>query len=212
VLDSRVYTLYSKGEVTDNFMKVQDFTLNISGGKECDGGYVEVAHSAVYSLTMTNASGSRAKAEVWIDGLLINTWILPSGVTSEIKTPTSNGGCFTFFAENTPESLDAGIIAGDPNNGRVKVVFVPQKIQPLYVEARRNGQRGLSFGGGSRGASAGGTGLTGQSSQSFGSTHWDESQEDWDRAVEINLKLIEAPKVSSLPGRKVPKFSNAAPI
>jgi len=171
------------------------FSLRIVGGVEQSGSYIDMAHGQKYSLQMRNDREERCDARVEIDGQYVGTWRIGRRSAINIDRPAQDVGQFTFYRLGSEEGQQAALNSTSPDLGLVKVTFTPEvKVKPLYgvVKCSRGYSPTLSntsFGldtGTMRGA--GGTGLSGQSSQHF----TDASQIEYDRSQEtvIQLRLV----------------------
>jgi len=194
-------------------MQLGNYTLTIVGGEErlINGAtYVNIQHGKTYKLAIRNNDWKRCNAEVTVDGKRINTWRLNgnSGVQIEGE-PDSNGnvtGLFTFYRLGTSDASIAQI-ADNNNTGLIQVVFTPEK--PVL----RDGSpisKGISNepvyrGATTRGAHAGGTGLSGQSNQQFGSAG--HMPLDYNGQVTLSLRLMEFEPVNL-----GPRPLNASPV
>jgi len=157
-------------------MYLNQFSVRIPEGRELDGGYVELAHGTVYTLVLRNDRQTRADAWVEVDGQAVGTFRLASHSTLRLERPAHDRGCFTFVHVGTAEAAQAGLRPGDPNLGLVRVVFTPEQVTPvvpLVTDATSPWQVGVPVQNAvasresARGLTAGGTGLSGQSSQTF---------------------------------------------
>lgn len=155
-------------------MKLDGFSLVIPEGKETQDGYVQLKHGTVYAIVLTNDTYSRCDAEVQIDGGVVGNWRIDSKKTITLERPVHSTGRFTFFTLGTTEAQKARIQSGS-QTGLISVLFRPGDIP---------GDNSLHA---SR-ASAGGTGLTGKSTQTFTSVAPLQYYED--REVTINIRLV----------------------
>lgn len=188
------------------------FSVRIPEGKEVSDQYVEMVHGTTYSIIMRNDRHVDCDAVVTIDGQHVGTWRINSNSNIRIERPADKPRLFTFYKLGSSESSQAGI-ANDDSLGLVSVEFKPAKA-PAYISKgarsssiERNpyiqGEHEKSFGGLSR--SAGGTGLSGSSNQSFGSAA--PIDHDLAEAYTIHLRLVAveaAPAIEPLTPRSTP--------
>ena len=166
-------------------MYLNNFSLRIVGGSE-RGGYVDMSHGQKYCLQMRSYREERCDARVEIDGQHVGTWRIERRGTINVDRPSHDSGQFTFYRLGSEEGMQAALNGASPDLGLVKVTFTPEvQVSPVFHD--------ISFGvKGSLGTStmrgAGGTGLSGRSSQHFtnaGQIEYDRSQE-----TVIQLRLI----------------------
>lgn len=192
-------------------MRVATFSLYIPEGRERSSGHVEMAHGSTYKLILDNHSHRRCDASVVIDGKPIGTFRLDarSGLTLETPPDDPSKGCFTFYVVDTQEYVAAagGSVAVD-QRGLIQVTFRPEK-QQAYIPHKRqytNSTKGrirgatyqseinpasgqlLSFDEGLVQTSAGITGLSGQSKQTF--TNVGRIAYDAESTVVITVRLV----------------------
>lgn len=195
-------------------MRIDNFSLEVVGGREDGEGYVKMQHNQKYSVTLRNDRNQDADVELDIDGksagiFRVNRW---SSVT--IERPVNDQGQFTFLKDGTAEAREANLQSVSRQlRGIVRATFKPERPRrnvssPLYLAsmdsahigsseieyALNSNTKGLtatSFRGGPRGqsVSSGGTGLTGHSNQKF-VTVKDLDYVDSSQFVTINLRLV----------------------
>jgi hypothetical protein len=192
------------------------FSLQIPEGNEVRDQYVEMRHGQTYSLSMRNDRSVPCDAVVNIDGQSVGTWRINAHSSIRIERPADKARLFTFYKLGSSESHQAGL-SDDDSLGLVSVEFIPAKPAPEVMRGwgqtkgfdsppdayESYGAKGGSFGGPSR--SAGGTGLSGASSQQFTTA----SALDYDRAnaFTIHLRLVAvdaAPLIEPLTPRSTP--------
>ncbi|RJQ46843.1 MAG: hypothetical protein C4534_02010 [Gaiellales bacterium] len=180
-------------------MYLNQFSVRVQGGKEQPGGYVELEHGRQYCVVLRNDREVNCDAHVEIDGKPVGTWRVPANQSITLKRPAHDQGRFTFYQVGTPEAAQAGLTAGHPNLGLVKVTFTPalKVVHPIpmtttvtwgpelapYFYPYQEGSNDIPLGSAwgdvtcqsvSSGTiptayryQAGGTGLSGQSGQTF---------------------------------------------
>lgn len=173
------------------------FNVRVVKGVEDSDGYVKMSHGQVYKLTLHNRNDTRCDARVEIDGKEVGTWRLNAYTPITLERPADDTGQFTFYKLGTAEGQQVGL-TDDQMLGLIKVTFMPErKREPVcdLVGAVRGGRSDIMFGGaesltmgGGATRSAGGTGLSGRSSQQFHTV----ANLDYDplRQVVINLRLV----------------------
>lgn len=115
-------------------MYLNNFSVRVLGGKELPGGYVELEHGRSYCLVLRNDRPTDCDARVEIDGKAIGTWRIPHNTSTTLERPALDNGRFTFYEAASAEAGLAGLAAGDPNLGLVKVTFTPGLLpRPLTV-------------------------------------------------------------------------------
>lgn len=176
-------------------MLVNQYSAIIPEGKEDADGYVLLEHGQTYSLTMRNNHSTRCNVRVEVDGKHQGTWRIPAKDAISIERPGHDDGKFTFYRLGSREGNLVGLSKED-SLGLVQVTFTPEKKRPsildepglpkCYLESRSSSkERSVTKGGG---FSAGGTGLSGLSSQSFGNAQKMELDES--KSTTISLRLV----------------------
>lgn len=206
-------------------MRLNSFSVRIPEGTEQDGGYIELKHNTQYSLVLRNSREVRCDAKVEIDGKQIGTWRLEADDSIRIDRPAHDTGRLTFYKLGSAEAESIGLQQGDPNLGLIKVTFTPEKIsRPLIADVFDNylyrdrprstfslDSTPKTFGGfpkgASRGGSAGGTGLSGESSQKFGDAS--QIKHDLSQQTVIHLRLVGVKDLES--PRPLTSFSTPVP-
>jgi hypothetical protein len=131
---------------------------------------------------LTNLAHTRCDAEVRIDGREVGAWRVPAQETVVVERPVHDTGRFTFYEVGSREAGKAGISESD-QLGLLTVVFKPERIEWVL----RAPPQPLAPSGGF----AGGTGLSGQSTQEFSEA--DAIKYDLSQAVTIHLRLVGDP-------------------
>lgn len=188
-------------------MFLNNFSVRIPEGNELPGGYVELAHTQKYTLHLHNMRKVDCDAIIEIDGKSIGTFRLHANDTMRLERPPHDNGYFTFYKIGTQEAQQAQLNEGSPDLGLVKVTFIPAQeykftwATPIWHDGEEwqahpsslTGTTNVSYRSGSArvsagGVSAGGTGLSGHSNQTFldvGSIDRDYSQ-----STTIYLRLV----------------------
>ena len=189
-------------------MYLNNFSVRIIGGNEAESGYVEMRHGQVYKLSLRNSRVVNCDARVTIDGKDVGTWRIPSLSSIVLARPVHDDGQFTFYKVGTREARQAQLDEYSGELGLIEVVFTPELVEPVvYKEYSYQNQwtntGGLEMGacapivaaagGGSqsrseKSLSAGGTGLSGQSNQKFGTTY--KIDYDLSQRTTIYLRLV----------------------
>lgn len=181
-------------------MQYLDYSVDIPEGREINtpkGVYVELRHRDNYRVALTNGTGQKAGAELWIDGNCIETFVLRPFQSGVIEGPPESKGWgkaqvnkkFTFYRAGSDEGDRAQLSTNNPELGLIKVVFKPVKeSQPVYAT---RGIGSESYGAVSYGAKgAGGTGLSGYSGQQMNVVDRPD-YEDSSQHVTLYLRLRE---------------------
>ncbi len=192
---------------------------------ETKEGYAPLMHGEHYKIRINNLSSYEdARAEVRIDGVSVGYFAIDKNKAIVLERPSDTAKSFTFFKLESKEAK-ASLLdkVSEENLGLIEIKLVPgQIIRPMTYYASsafddvpmRGGSMkrdSFSFGQASRGLSAGGTGLSGQSSQQFTQVQFygDEA-----RAVTLRLRLVHdqkrrpAPDVQPLSAH----LSNVTPV
>lgn len=216
-------------------MRIGNFAVLIPEGVEGGSGHVELAHGQVYSIRLQNCNQlRRADAEVKIDGKEVGNFRLNVGCSVTLERGAEDRGRFTFFEVGSEEAQQAEVSqVSKEDRGLVQVTFRPEKrVQVMrsspYGGANQVGEWvNRTLGGEMRdytsrslgeetktcgglavphNTSAGITGLTGRSDQSFvqvANLDYDETA-----TVIITLRLVCGKAVRPL---KSIKRSNPVP-
>ena len=198
-------------------MEVNNFSLLIAPEQyskaiapaENDNGQVEMAHGQVYGVRCINNWDRRCQVTIEVDGVNVGRFQMSAHDDDVIYHPARDQGCFTFYKLGSAEGKDSAL-QDDEQLGLVKATFVPEKIQPQGwaiaddepVYRGGDGSKGIA----TRGVSAGGTGLSGQSGQQFGTAM--PIEEDRSQITVIHLRLV---CVEAKSDRPRPLRSNAIP-
>lgn len=167
-------------------MRVGSFSVLIPEGKERDSGHVQLAHETKYQIRLGNHGNVRCDAEVSVDGKSVGNFRINAPGFLTLERPSHDIGCFTFFKADSAQgqAVEASEISRN-DRGLIQVVFRPEKKSAGW-EKTAGGLTGIlrsadksgwnttvqprsfnTFAGCGTNATAGVTGLTGQSSQSF---------------------------------------------
>lgn len=180
-------------------MQLNKFSIGIQNGVETSQGYVRMRHNSEYQIRLGNDDNVVADAIVKIDGIEIGVWRIPANRNITIERPANVDRKFTFYKLGSSEGDQAGL---ERNNdlGLISVDFIPAKsiYQNLRGSHIESGSKGVTFGGNTRGFSAGGTGLGNHSDQQFGQAQ--SIDRDYANQVTINLRLVavDEPAIVSL--------------
>jgi len=194
-------------------MVFNQYSVRVSPGQEIEDGYVLMKHGDVYTLNLRNFREVRCAANVIIDGRDVGTWLINAYGSITLERPVNDEGRFTFYQSGTNEFSKVGGDAVSVNDrGLIRVIFTPEKVQPVaqpvvksyYVAAsvpkEDSGNPKFSWANsntfttnvdsysGQRGTSAGVTGLSGHSDQKFYTV--DGFEHDYSRQITINLRLV----------------------
>lgn len=198
-------------------MKLDDFTLEISGGTERTNGQVLMKHGQEYAIILRNHSYDPADVELFVDGNSVGTFRANSHGTVRLERPENDNGKYTFFRLGSTEARLGGIQDND-TLGLITAVFRSGKMKytPL-VKTKKLTRRGPCGQGATSGSfekgigemeyehtlrstsatpaiamyhatGAGGTALSGHSAQRFNTV---ESLEYNGTEITINLRLVE---------------------
>lgn len=89
--------------------------------------YVVLPNDTAYAIRLINRHNVRTDAYVWVDGNSIGGFVLNPSSSETIRRPGQIDKQFVFFSEWSPESREAGVSPGNPDNGLIQVMFKPQK-------------------------------------------------------------------------------------
>ena len=187
-------------------MELNNYQIALDKGQENSGtGYVELEHDTVYRVFLVNDNDSRCDARLSIDGQIVGTWRIEAHDSIVLERPSNSTGRFTFYRFGSKEGQKVDLQA-NVWLGLIRCVFLPEKYvqkvyspllgtNPYYNENELRGSTPKSFGGGSTrrgggsgGQSAGGTGLSGNSNQSFGKAN--SIEYDHDKMTTISIRLV----------------------
>ncbi|MCW1912648.1 hypothetical protein OJ996_03615 [Luteolibacter sp. GHJ8] len=163
-------------------MKHSHYSVHIPEGEELSEGYVSMAHGSPYTIRLENGGQRRCDAKVEIDGHDVGTWRVNARDFVVLERPAHDTGRFTFFKVGTAEGARAGIVKNE-KTGLISVTFIPES-SPY--------SGGLCAAPLSDDNEAGGTGLTGESAQKFGTAEAIERAEN--EAFTIHLRLVAKPE------------------
>jgi len=173
-------------------VRLDKFTFEVTPGREVTDGkrgtYVYMKEGTKYYLHITNGYNRKAEVEVFIDGKSIGTWVLRAHQTIKLERPANEAYRFNFVSKDSEAFAQGNLVAGDSNNGLIKVVCTPEIeivnvtrssfLNDGYDGSRGGGTFGFNFSGNTRGstrgtkgdifgAKEGGTVLQGRSDQTF---------------------------------------------
>lgn len=164
---------------------------------EGNAGYVSIEHGQQYKIQLRNRRAPRCDAVVFIDGKHVGTWRLNGHAPAIIlEHPADDQGKFTAYLTASSDGAQAGLTAGQVENGLVQVTFRPERPEPVY--APEPGVKSVSWPSASiesssrsfstAGSAEMGTGLSGNSGQHYGSAGHIEYESGAE--VVISLRLI----------------------
>ena len=172
-------------------MQINNFEVTIHPGTETPEGYVELSHNTQYTLRLSNHWRVRCDAQVEIDGKPVGAWRIPARQAISLERPLHDTGRFTFYKLGTPEATQAQLQANE-KLGLIQVTFLPEKPQarPLARLETEEETESEDFGAEDlcESVSAGGTGLSGESSQRFGMAG--QIEHDVSQQTVISLRLV----------------------
>lgn len=163
-------------------MNLYNFELSIVEGREREGGYVELQHNTQYTIQLGNNTHRRCDVLISIDGGEVGTWRLNAFSTAIVQRPVHDNGRFTFYRIGSCEANSIGL-SNTSETGLIRAVYMPEQETPKPKSIYDSGIR-FSM----KTPRAGGTGLSGQSTQKFqtvGKLTYDETA-----FVNINLRLV----------------------
>jgi len=154
-------------------MELAGFAVRIPEGREVADGYVELVHGTQYSLLLHNSTPLRCDAEVTIDTEVVGIWRVNAGSQVRLEHPAQNPGRFTFYQLGTQEAQSANL-QHSAETGLIQVIFRPElpttlPFKPTILAApcaRQDHDHAVNTRS-SKGYTAGGTGLSGESQQQF---------------------------------------------
>ena len=151
-------------------MKLGMFEMRIVGGNEAADGYVGLMHGQQYPVELCNHGPRACDVELTIDGVAAGVFRLNGNTYCRIEHPVHDLGHFTFFELATPDAHSAGLKSND-EMGLVKAVFMPEWVQPAGVlfSSPTSGFDVTVHDLAVPNLAPGGTGLTGESQQNYGS-------------------------------------------
>jgi hypothetical protein len=168
-------------------MELNGYTLAVRPGTE-DNGYVELEHNTQYSVFLINDNETRCDATLTIDGIKIGTWRIEAEDSIKLERGVADKGRFTFYKLGSKEGSLSGL-RHDKELGLIKCQFLPEDIEIYRGGNQRNGTyQEKSVTESTRGISAGGTGLSGNSNQNFGTASFIRHYDD-NKATIIYLRL-----------------------
>lgn len=94
------------------------------------GYYVALKSGSEYQLILTNNRPTICDVDLFIDGKEVGTWRINEYSSIILERPLAAQRKFTFFAENSREARDAGIIK-NINSGLITAIFKPKKTYTI---------------------------------------------------------------------------------
>lgn len=183
-------------------MRVGQFSVFIPEGREMSSGHVSLKHGQQYTVKVINHNSVEADAEITIDGKIVGCFRIAPRRDIQLERNPNDRGRFTFYKLDSVEGQQINLAQISANDlGLVQVVCKPAKKKeeiPILRSAggqhtntsySRGGPRGQSMGGEMATMSAGGTGLSGHSSQNF--VEVGPIDYDLEGIVTISLRLVE---------------------
>ncbi len=171
------------------------YSISIPEGREDQNGYVRLAHKEQYRIRLGNSSSRDCDVVVDVDGKDIGTFRVGPYSTVVLERPVNEKGKFTFLRDGSDEAYKADLHnVSKANKGLIKATFMPEKpklarpqeaytagpirasepsfassadIDDFKGEDRSRSMKGLLASCSSNEYCAGGTGLTGKSSQKY---------------------------------------------
>jgi hypothetical protein len=191
---------------------------------EDEQGYVYLQHKDIYEVAFANNSREKCDVVIEIDGKIIGEWRLNAYCKGQIEHGADDTGKFTFYEIGSVEARQTELTSvSNEKLGLVTVTFIPElaslpgiPVLDSYSGAKGGVEKGGDFHyesfSGPRGSGqsvdlamttrgAGGTGLSGRSSQVFGRA--ERIDRDYDRQTVINLRLVAKPNDEPRPLRAV---------
>jgi len=109
------------------------FSINIINDavnhfKRDEHNYYSLPHLTEYKIALSNNRSTRCDAEVFVDGLSVGTWRIDQYETITIERPADVNRKFIFAAESSPLARQLGVQKNSYDNGLIKVIFRPEKI------------------------------------------------------------------------------------
>jgi hypothetical protein len=169
-------------------MLLNGYQVSINEGIETNEGYVKLKNETFYTIQFTNVHLTKCKAELHIDGESIGIFVLSPFDNTKLETKPGTGKKFKFV--KLTEENEGKLLRKNENLGLITVKFTPE-LEIISSPQMMGGGQSLSTKSASRsieGASAGGTVLSGNSSQKFNTVN-DFPVDDTKQTI-INLRLI----------------------
>jgi len=111
--------------------------------------YVGLDSGTEYQLELINNRDTMCDALVELEGERVGLWRIYAHDSIVIERPADTKRKFTFFDEDSPEAIEAGVRKGSSLNGLVKVTFYPKKRRAklVYETASRSigHEEGMEF-------------------------------------------------------------------
>lgn len=184
-------------------MKLEGYEVKIIGANERVIGeafYQELLHAQTYKVKLTNYNPTRCDAVLTIDGKEIGTYRVENFGSITVERKLNDPGQFTFFKVDTVEAQYAKINENEAL-GLVRVDFFPeyQRVLESFTKEPMVLSAPSASAGVTRSSRAGGTGLSGYSSQQFVAA--ERIEYDYSKVITLFTRLIsaEVTKVSAYP-------------
>ncbi len=170
--------------------------MKIVGGNHRADKTVGMGHGQEYAVRLVNQSSRRMDVRLSIDGELLDVFRLHAYSSATIETKPNSGKKLTFYKLHTVEAV-TGAIADNEATGLVTAVFTPEVAAPPPVRVfdsqliSKGATRSAHFGAVPVAMgldSAGGTALSGHSSQQF--VNAEQMILDHAASVTIHLRLV----------------------
>jgi len=187
-------------------MYLNQFSIRVPEGHERTSGYVEMEHCKQYTLVLRNDHDMRCDAEVSIDGKTIGTFRIAARSNIRLERKPDDDGRFTFYRMGSSEAERAelgNVSASDL--GLIRVIFTPEE---QWTTTHAGSGVIVAW-------TAGGTGLSGHSNQSFRTVG--DICYDYSRQTTIHLRLVAArndeprPLCSTMTSNPIPPPVNGGP-
>jgi len=114
--------------------------------------YFVLPHESEYKIRLTNDNDVRCDAIVYVDGDKIGTWRINEHGRITIERPANKARKFTLLKTKSHEGIMSGMRSGKFENGLVKIIFRPEKIQErcedcVYTNSQEQylGKSGTNF-------------------------------------------------------------------
>ena len=192
-------------------MKVNNFSAEITGGRETGNGHVAMQHGSKYSIHMKNHGAVQCDAEVTVDGKPVGEFRIRQRGSIKLERPADDDGCFTFYAADSEDAKSANLDSVSTDNmGLVTVVFRPEKRRTRVEQHTKSLLRSRSGPSGSTVTNdsfiPGGTGLSGKSDQSFTEVAPLDYDDDGTTTIYLRLVADDGPReLKSKPSNDIPK-------
>lgn len=99
--------------------------------------YIKLPTGARYEIILSNFHDTPAIAKIEVDGKTIGRWHVPARDKLVIKRPSDVDRELIFEKSSSQRASRAGVVHGNPDNGLVRVTFVPYRYRPQPVFSAR---------------------------------------------------------------------------